>query len=38
MGGSFPDAPADGTTYGRLNNTWTAVTATLPAVIDGGTF
>ena len=36
-GGSFPDAPADGTQYARQNNAWSAV-AGAPPVIDGGTF
>jgi hypothetical protein len=42
VGGSFPDAPTDGTQYARQNvsgsNTWTAVVASLPAIIDAGTF
>jgi hypothetical protein len=34
-GGTFADAPADGTIYGRRNNIWVP---TIGAVIDGGTF
>src|SRR5262245_46762672 len=33
-----PDAPSNGTVYGRKNATWVDVTTVLPAIIDGGTF
>jgi hypothetical protein len=35
-GGGIPDAPNDGTQYGRQSLGWTAIAA--PAVVDGGTY
>ena len=34
MGGSFPDAPSDGTTYGRNNAAWAAIS---PSAFPAGT-
>jgi hypothetical protein len=37
-GGGIPDAPADGTAYGRLSGAWSRVLAITGDVLDGGNF
>lgn len=37
-GASFPDAPADNITYGRMNNMWNPAIAHNNDTMDGGTF
>jgi hypothetical protein len=36
--GSFPEAPIDSTSYGRMNAGWTRVLAITGDVLDGGNF
>jgi hypothetical protein len=37
LGGTFPDAPSDGVTYGRQNEGWTQVSQTYPDAPNDGT-
>jgi hypothetical protein len=37
-GGGIPEAPSDGTTYGRMNTTWNPALAHDSDVLDGGSF